>query len=167
MKRDKEILPQFHSVLARGRHIWRRDNVNCKNWRSRANLAPHCGRFPHRTTALFTVLHTYCSHRKMCRKIILHRLHIVLARGRNSFQQDEFERRFNPHFLKQRGGGRRWRMLTAFVHHDLFLSYDTIGDQICNAGLEIQRFSRRVTRTTFLGGKTSNSIFSKSGIFSL
>jgi len=46
-------------------------------------------------------------------------------------------------------------MLTAFVRHDLFLSYDTIGDQIRNAALEVQRFSRRAIRTLILFGKIS------------
>jgi len=43
-----------------------------------------------------------------------------------------------------------------------FLSYDTIGYQIRNAGLEIQRFSRRAIITEILWGKISNSIFSNS-----
>jgi len=44
-------------------------------------------------------------------------------------------------------------MLTVFVHHDPFLSYDTINYQIRKAGLEIQRFSRRVITTEILGAK--------------
>ena len=111
-----ELMYRYHNVLARGRQIWRRDHLNCKNSRIR--------RFWRHTVVVLRIVERqfshypyYCRRRRKARKIILPRLHSVLATGATVGSR-KFWAKIQPHFSKL--GVRRWLMLTAFVRRDLF-----------------------------------------------